>query len=472
VNIPDSNVEAAIDTIGRYRKDIDEGAATEDFAVLARTNAELNDFETACIINEIPYIRRGGRGFLEAPESKAVLGYIDLATGNDYEKMKGSLMAILTKPDRGVRLSQNDLEKAVGEALDEVARRERVDVRNIRPDILLDPRNVRILADRLKQPYRLAIIEAMVRKGKSRSTAEYTYGRIVDDLADALREIAPGLRDLREYIEGDHTTEELLNHILDNTTSTVKGWDPATRTETFDTSTLREQISEDTSLYSDDEQDVEEEDDKETDVHEELGEEGLLKVKPKSNQGKGLGAVQFLFSLAKPNENDQKEATDPSMASGYIKKLARYSKLAATLRIDPSKWEKKQQELPPGLRKEKPPAITLSTVHSVKGAQWQNVAVVMPKGLFPMERKPKPDEPPPDPVKEAARMKAERNLAYVALTRAAVNLEVTCPKGMSPFVFDAGLVIGENVAKPGAEPQDVTKESSVDLLDPVHPEEF
>jgi superfamily I DNA/RNA helicase len=472
VNVPDSNVEAAIDTIGRYRKDIDEGAATEDFAVLARTNAELNDFETACIINEIPYIRRGGRGFLEAPESKAVLGYIDLATGNDYEKMRDSLISILTKPDRGVRLSHSDLEKAVDEALDEVARKQRVDVRNVRPDILLDSRYVRVLADRLKMPYRAVIVDSMVRRGKSISTAEYAYGRIVDDLADALRGIAPGIRDLQDYIEGNHTTEELLNYILDNTSSTVKSWDSATRTESFATATLREQISEDTAIYSDDEQDVEDEEDKETDVHNELGEEGLLKIKEKSNQGKGLGAVQFLFSLAQPNENDQKEATDPALAQGYIKKLARYSKLAATLRVDPAKWEKKQQELPPGLRKEKPPAITLSTVHSVKGAQWQNVAVVMPKGLFPMERKPKPDDPPPDPVQEAARMKAERNLAYVALTRAAVNLEITCPKGMSPFVFDAGLAPGENVSKPGVEPQEVTKESSADLVDSIYAEEL
>jgi len=91
--------------------------------------------------------------------------------------------------------------------------------------------------------------------------------------------------------------------------------------------------------------------------------------------------------------------------------------------------------------------------NSVKGAQWTNVTVLMPKGIFPFEPKRKPDEPPPDPVVEAARLKAERNLAYVALTRAAVNLEVSCPlkSGMSPFVFQAGLQVGENVPKAGME---------------------
>ncbi len=100
------------------------------------------------------------------------------------------------------------------------------------------------------------------------------------------------------------------------------------------------------------------------------------------------------------------------------------------------------------------PAITLSTVHSVKGAEWKNVTVLMPQGIFPLERKRKPDEPPPDPVEEAARIKSERNLAYVALTRAAKNLEILCPgeKGMSPFVHEAGLHAGQNVEKPGTDP--------------------
>lgn len=91
-----------------------------------------------------------------------------------------------------------------------------------------------------------------------------------------------------------------------------------------------------------------------------------------------------------------------------------------------------------------------------------------------MERKPKPDDPPPDPIAEKARMKAERNLAYVALTRAAVNLEVTCPmsKGISPFVFQAGLAPGENVPKPGADQQEVIREASTEIWTPAHIEEY
>lgn len=201
-----------------------------------------------------------------------------------------------------------------------------------------------------------------------------------------------------------------------------------------------------------------------------------MPTKTKPQSVKGLGAVQFLFALSKPNEHDQANVTDPAVAQGFVQKLGRYTKIAETLRIDPDKWEKEQQKLDPAVRRDKPPAISLSTVHAVKGAQWKNVTVLMPKGIFPMERKPKADEPPPDPVVEMARMKAERNLAYVALTRAAVNLEVSCPmsKGISPFVFQAGLTPGENVPKPGADhDEEVAKEAATtEIWTPAHIEEY
>lgn len=449
VTTPEDNVDASIATIGRYRKDMDEGAEPENFAVLARTNAELNDFETACIINEIPYVRRGGKGFLEAPESRAVIGYLDLAAGNDYEKMKKSLVAVLMKPDRSLFLGPDDVAKAVDEAIDDVARRERVDVKSVRPDILLESKYVGVLADKLKQPYRLKIINMASDPGKG----EWMYKKRIEELSTNLKGLSANIRDLRAYVEEDHPTSELLSYVLDNMTSRVTGWDRLTRREVTETTTLREQITNDVAVFSDDDDDLEE--DKETPPGE-VGEEGHLPVQTKEEKDKeerkGLGAVQFLYALAQPNSNDQENLTDPTLSQGFVRKLDRYSKIAETLRIDPIKWEKEQSKIADeGKRKAKPPAITLSTVHSVKGAQWTNVTVLMPKGIFPFEPKRKPDEPEPDPVAEAARLKAERNLAYVALTRAAVNLEVSCPlsSGMSPFVFQAGLHVGENVQKPG-----------------------
>lgn len=464
VNTPEDNVAAALSSVGKVRKDMDTDAAKpEDYAVLARTNAELNDFETACIINEIPYIRRGGRGFLEAPESRAVVGYIDLANGNDYAKMKKSLVATLTKPDRGLYLGPDDVEKAVDEALDDLARRERVDVASIRPDMLLEARNIRNLADRLKQPYRLKIINSA--KGDTKK-GEWMYSQRVDELASNLRGLSNNVRDLKEYIDGDEkSTNQLLDYVLDNMKSTVSNWDPAARRSVTTTTSLREQITTDLSTFSDDGDDDETE---EIEISGTVGEDGQMSVdekkrKEEAEERKGLGSVQFLYALAEPNSNDQANNNDPSVAKGFCTKLARYTKLADSLRIDPNKWVKDQQKIAdPGQRKVKPPAITLSTVHSVKGAEWPNVTVLMPAGKFPMERKPKPDEPPPDPVEEAARIKAERNLAYVALTRAAINLEVSCPmdSGISSFVREAGLHSGENVIKPGQDAPQVIKEAS------------
>lgn len=448
VSLPEDNVEAAITTIGRVRKDMDvDGASPEDYAVLARTNAELNDFETACIINEIPYIRKGGKGFLEAPESRAVLGYLDLATGTDYEKQKKSLLAVLTKPDRNLFLGMDDIEKAVDEALDDVARKERVDVRSVSPATLLDSRYVRILADRLKQPYRLKIINS----AKDPKTGEWMYGKRVDELANNLRGLSDNIRDLRDFIEsGDKPTDELLKFILDNMKSRVEGWDKETRKVVVTETSLREQITNDTAVFSDDDGDDAEEEQAPVG---EVGEDGQMVVKKKDEEKelKGLGAVQFLYALAAPNVNDQEHNTDPSTAQGFVRKLARYAQLSESLRIDPEKWVREQSRIAdPGQRRSKPPAITLATVHAVKGAEWKNVTALMPKGLFPMERKQKEDEPPPDPAEEAARLKAERNLAYVALTRAAVNLDVVCPmkNGISPFVLQAGLNPGQNVPKP------------------------
>lgn len=468
VSVPDDNVEAALTTLGRVRKDVDvEAAKLEDYAVLARTNAELNDFETACIINEIPYVRQGGKGFLEAPESRAVVGYIDLAVGHDYEKMKRSLVATLMKPDRGLFLGNDDVEKAVDEALDDVARRERVDVKSIRPDTLLQSRYINTLADRLKQPYRLKIVNSA--KGDT-SKGEWMYKQRVKELEDNLYGLADNIKDLRNVIDGDQevTTNELLDFVLDNMKSKVSGWDPVARRPTTSTTTLREQITGDLAIISDDDDDA---DDEETDEPTgEVGEDGQMSVKKKNEEEdsrKGLGAVRFLYELAKPNTNDQQHNTDPSVGKGFVEKLSRYSKLADSLKIDPIKWAKEQAKLTdPGQRKEKPEAVTLSTVHKVKGLEWKNVTVLMPRGKFPMEPKRKPDDPPPSPEEEAERLKAERNLAYVALTRAAVNLEVTCPKGISRFVYDAGLAVGENVPKPemAEEAPAVEKQASLDEI--------
>jgi superfamily I DNA/RNA helicase len=445
------NVAAAIDTIGGIRKDIDsepEKFRPEDFAVLARTNAELNNFETACIIHEIPYIRRGGHGFLDAPESKVVLGYLDLATGTDFSKKAKALMSALTKPDRGLYLSVGQIETAVNEALDDVARYEHKDVKDVDPNILLTDRSyARKLAEYLKGPY----------KNQFMAKGQWLWNKIVDGLTKQLLDMGRDIHDIRQMtLDPNARTTELLGHILDHVKSTVTSWDPAQRREVTKTTTLREDISNSLKLYSSDDDD----DDETTEEEEkpELDAEGrpVKKEDQEENPAKGLGAVQFLYALSEPNKNDHELGILPDTAAGFAKKLERFAKLAEGLRIDPKKWDEEQAKITdPALRQEKPPAVTLTTVHAVKGLEWPHATVLMPAGIFPIKIRRKKNEPPPTPEEIKEHDISERNLAYVALTRAAKTLTVISipdPKdgAQSPYIAQAGLVPGENVPKPEA----------------------
>ncbi len=447
VETPADDTVAAISTIGRAREAIDNGSRPRDFAVLARTNAELNAFETACVINEIPYVRRGGRGFLEAPEARAVLGYMQLAQASSYESKKQALIDVLMKPDRGLfGLRRDDVEKIVDDTLDSVAQLQRLDVKMIDPEVLLGPKYVKSLADGLKRP----MYEKMVFGPQD----EWKYKKAVDSMAAQLPSILKDIKTVRMAADSGMDTEELINTILEFKAS-YPMWDKDKRQEVMKTMSLREQITEDVALFSDAEEG--ETDEEAAPEVPEVDEQGNPVVKPKNaNPAAGLGAVQFLYELMKPTDVDVKSGTNPTTATGFMAKMDRFAKSAGTLKVDLFKWEAEQAQKPEGEREEKPNALTLSTVHAVKGLEWPNVSVMMPEGKFPMVPKPKKGERPPTPEEEQANMVAERNLAYVALTRAATNLEVLCPSmvgnrkaGVSPFVFEADLVAGENVKKPG-----------------------
>lgn len=359
--MPD-NTLAAIDTVGEIRKDIDtdpKKCRPEDYAVLARTNAELNNFETACIINEVPYMRRGGHGFLDAPESKVVLGYLDLASGTDFVKKQKSLMAAITKPDRGLYLTVGQIETAVNEAVDDVARYERKDIKDVDPDIILTNRDyARKFAEYLKGPY----------KNQLMAKGAWLWNKIVDGLTRQLLDMGRDIHDIRKMTEDPNAkTAQLLGHVLDNVRATTTAWDPSIRREVSTTKTLREDISNSLKLYSSDDDDDDET--TEEDEHKpELDAEGRPVVKEKQdepeNPAKGLGAVQFLYALSEPNKNDHELGILPDTAAGFTKKIERFTKLADSLRVDPKKWEDAQAKITdPALRQSKPPAVTLTTVH-------------------------------------------------------------------------------------------------------------
>jgi superfamily I DNA/RNA helicase len=170
---------------------------------------------------------------------------------------------------------------------------------------------------------------------------------------------------------------------------------------------------------------------------------------------KGLGNIGFLYKLAQVDPTEPADVADPPTTPlGFKAKMDRMVGKMRDLRIDLDKWEKDQEALPPDQRKA-PPGVYCGTVHATKGAQWANCFVQMPKGKFPMEMRVRPGDPPPPPEEVQAQLESERRLAYVGLTRAARSLTVVCPSlvggrpaGVSSFVLEAGLKLGENVEKP------------------------
>ena len=453
LEITGSNAAAAIGTLHDIRKDIDEDDKKyrpEDYAVLARTNKELNDFETACIINELPYMRRGGHGFLDAPESRAVLGYIDLASGTDFVKKQKSLIDALMKPDRGLYLGPDKVETAVKEAVDDVARYERKDVKDVDPDIILTDRNyARKLAEYLKGPY----------KNQLMAKGAWLWNKVVDQLQRQILDMGRDVNDIRRMTSStDVKTQALLEFVLDNVKGTQTNWDPNLKREVTIVQSLRDNITNHLKLSDDDDDD--DEPSSEDDPKPELDADGRPVVEKKEDvkedPTKGLGAVQFLYALSEPNKNDHELGILPDTAAGFTKKLERYAKIAEHLRIDLRAWEKEQSKITdPKLRLEKPPAVTLTTVHAVKGLEWPHVTVLMPDGVFPIKLTSKKGEPPPTPEERKEHDISERNLAYVALTRAAKNLTVISipdPKTgtQSPYIQQSGLHEGENVPKPEA----------------------
>lgn len=76
---------------------IENGYSYKDFAILARTNAQLQIFETALFNNEIPYVIVDGLSFVDRKEIKIILSYLRLAIDFDDDK---AFEYIYNKPNR------------------------------------------------------------------------------------------------------------------------------------------------------------------------------------------------------------------------------------------------------------------------------------------------------------------------------------------------------------------------------------
>ncbi len=414
VTQPIDEAAAALDVVEEIKTGVSAGEDVANNAILTRTNKEQHAFETACIIRGVPYARKGASSFLGSPETKAFLSYVQLVTGTDSTKMQAALGEVINKPNRFF-IGPDAGITAVTEALAAYSRRTGQDIKSVNPIVALgDSDFLNVLAEKL-----------------TGSRVGFKFTKAVEKLHD----IRLGLESMRANSEDPaYTTKDLFDGIL-GMTGTVAVTDSRTGRTSYVDQTFRE------SLKADLRDSVSEDDDSEDE----------------EDETEGLGNVSFLYELAKKDPTDPEDLlTDPNMPFGFKAKMERYAARARDLRIDLTKWDKEQAALPPEQRKA-PPGVYLGTVHSTKGSQWRNCYVSMPRGKFPFEPPKKPGEPPPDPEVTKDEMESERRLGYVALTRAAMNLTIVCPNvvggkaaGVSPFVGEAGLKLGENVPKPGA----------------------
>lgn len=415
ISSPLDEADAALGVVEEIKSNIETGGDVADNAILTRTNKEQHSYETACIIRGVPYARKGASSFLGSPETKAFLSYVQLATGDDYTKMQNALGEVINKPNRFFVAPDAGV-AAVQESISAYARRNGQDIKTVNPLIALgDPGFQSVLAEKL-----------------TKQRGGFKFNKAIEKLED----IGRGISEMQaNSANPEYTTKDMFDEIL-GMTGLVAVTDPYSGKASYVEQTFRDSLKADLRDAVGEDAEGDDEDDTE-----------------------GLGNIGFLYELAKKDPTDPGDLlTDPNTPNGFKAKMDRYAGRARELRVDITKWDKEQAALPPEQRKA-PPGVFISTVHSVKGAQWTNCYVQMPKGKFPFEPPVKPGQPPPDPEARKQEMESERRLGYVALTRAAVNLTIVCPKavggkaaGISPFVSEAGLRVGENVQKPGANP--------------------
>lgn len=414
-----SHKDGAVDMIdGIKQKIVHDDETPSDFAVLCRTNNEIHAYETACVIRGVPYARKGASSFLGSPETKAMLSYVQMVTGDDFKKMQAALKECLKRPNRFFA-PHEQIDKAVDDAFGAYASRKGLNRTNLNPLQLLSNREFcEVLANAIK-PGKPMFVKKLMELGQDLSVMKAESG------------------------SEDYKTEDLFRDILN-----LKGTDLRQKADggvEFVEVTFQETLQETQKLKTgeDDEDETEEVEDETP-----TGDERKM----------DLGNIGFLYELIKPDPTEP--GLDASTPAGFKAKMERYAGKARELRTDVDAWMKAQDNLPPDQR-QPPPGVYLGTVHSVKGAEWKNCAVVMPRGTFPMvtalnrARKEKRQPTPEEVAQAAEEMESERRLAYVALTRAAENLTVICPQtsaagkaaGISPFVYEAGLPASPGVGK-------------------------
>lgn len=454
---PEDEFAAAVKVIGNVRSEHDDKVSKYgDHAVLARTNKELDIYQQACMVAGIPYIRRKDSDFMSASESAAVLGYMNLGTSKDPKVLKTAFLNAFMKPNRGV-FKVEELEEAYDKAAAMAAEDLDKPVDEVSPMDVLRLQGP-MLARLAKKSYYDNLVAKNLQKmpryqaeEKARAATRYR----IEELLAHFKTFQGTVKDVQKFFASQPGTEEAFNHILDSISVEGNVYNPLTKVSEYKQISLRDQIHMDLALRggedTDDESGAEA-----TEV--ELDDDGNP-IPKEVIPFRGLGQIQFLQMLSAANNDDKAIGRDPTKIGGFMDKMRDYQQKSELLRIDVKKWREENEAKPAKDREKKPNAVTLSTVHSVKGLEWPNVTVTMPGNKFPA---PLLGDKDFTAEEQEAHMEAERNLAYVALTRAAKNLQVIAPSFIggkrakpSQFIEEAGLRPGENVQRPASPDEEI-----------------
>lgn len=358
--------ELASRIVARVRRLLSEGGDPASFAVLSRTNRELDAFETACLRASVPYTRRGSNSFLRSPEVVAVRSYLETIVNGQLD----AVAKILDKPARFF-LRQDEAPQVVSAAIETIAARTGKELLEVAIEDLFGDVGVQSLAQALQNLSHWQVwqtrpaIEELERLGRS-------------------------VLGIRSSLE-DYSTRKLIEEVLK-----LDGAPPRAGRK-------RPTLAETLLPFG--------------------GDAELDSSVPEPSEAQPLGSLEYLFSMVEENP-------DLAKPSALLAHLSELEAVGNEIAYSSTEWGEEQSNLP--LSERRPiPALTLSTVHSVKGLQWESVFVVLGPGIFPWKQA--NDKPLSEEAerKLAARRKedqrTERQLAYVAWTRARNNLWLLAP---------------------------------------------
>ena len=456
--------QEAIDNDGRQ--------SFEDHAVLARTNRELDVYETVCLMNGIPYVRKGAKANFGTPEMKSLLGAMDIIKSEDPKASQEALLGLLEKP-RKFYLPDGATKSLIQPAITAAARRagKSADEMHMR-DLIQDPKFQDVLAERISGQEK----KPLARDPKYRTRWEKAW-RSIQMMAEDLQELEATMDN------PDSTMTDVIDTFLDFRGVQLDADPDNPRYNREHVVTFREQLQQ---AYEDRKPDDDEggaEDDEKI-LEGDLDPEAVKDPR----QNPALGSFSFIFDLMERNPDDPNdEEFDPAVPENFLAKVGRIKEKADDLAIDLNQWKRENKA---ALKRDpdlKPPGVYLGTAHSTKGAQWRNTYLLASSKKFPLPF------PIPKELKLLFKMQpelaaltprqlyeqgiisemlmkqwenhssAERRLGYVAVTRTKKNMMILSPDtredgtpdGISPFVSEMGASLGENINPEGVVDPDV-----------------